>query len=171
MRQKTSPAARVSARSTKSAKSLPPQQPKTLFSPALKRAVPAASVAKAKKAFKGFNLSKFAGNGMPSNYVAAGESSVEAQRRMISRHIENQNNADSAIHGLTIALPDAMLKKLLPSFNAKARTIDLGEVISLIEQNMQGTEFYCSGNPTLNRMAIQSEVQRIIDNVKKRAHK
>jgi hypothetical protein len=38
--------------------------------------------------------------------------------------------------------------------------------MSLIQQNIRGTEFYASGNPTLNRLAIQSQVQQIIDNIK-----
>jgi hypothetical protein len=137
----------------------------------LKRHVPAASIVKAKQAFKNFSLSKFAGNGTPSNYVAAGQNVAQAQRRIISRHIESQNVAASAVRGITIAFPEALLKKLLPSFDPKARTIDLGEVIKLIEQNMRGTEFYCNGDPTLKRLAIQSQVQQIIDNVKKGAQR
>ena len=70
---------------------------------------------------------------------------------------------------MTIALPEATIKQLLPSYDAKAGTIDLGEVMRLIQQNMRGTEFYAKGNPTLNRLAIQSQVQQIIDTVKQGA--
>jgi hypothetical protein len=90
---------------------------------------------------------------------------------MISQHIDNLNNADAPARALTIALPDAAIKQLLPSLNAKQGTIDLVEVMSLIQQNMRGTEFYASGNPTLNRLAIQGQVQQIIDSVKQEAKK
>lgn len=171
MPKQTSPTGKAAARSSVSAKSLSAPQPKKPSASVLKRPVPAASIAKAKKAFKTFSLSKFAGNGTASNYVAAGQSVAQAQRHTISRHLETQNVSASAMHGITMAFPEAMLKKLLPSFDPKARTIDLGEVINLIEQNMRGTEFHCNGNPTLNRLAIQSQVQQIIDNVKKGGRK
>jgi hypothetical protein len=170
MPKKTSPAGRAHAGSLSSAESLPAPQSKT-SSRVLKRPLPAASVAKAKKAFKSFSLSKFAGSGMPSNYVAAGQSPTDVQRQMIAQHIENLNDVDSPARGITIALPDDVIKKLLPSFNVKARTIDLDDVIGLIQQNMKGTEFYANGNPTLNRLAIQTEAQQIVDNIKKGVQK
>jgi hypothetical protein len=152
-------------------KSLPASQSKASSAPALKRPIPAASVARAKKAFRNFSLSRFAGSGTPSNYVAAGQNPAEVQRKKITQHLENVSKADRAGQGMTIALPDAMIKKLLPSFNAKAGTIDLGEVITLVQQNMRGTEFYSNGHPTLNRLAIQSQVQQIINSVKKGGQK
>ena len=108
---------------------------------------------------------------MPSNFVAAGQSPAKAQQRIISQHIDNLNNADAPTRAMSIALPDGTIKQLLPSFNAKAGTLDLGEVMSLIQQNTRGTEFYANGNPTLNRLAIQSQVQQIIDSVKQGAKK
>ncbi|SRR5258708_30732977 len=171
MPQETSPAAKAGAPSPQSAKPLPTPTPKTVSAPTLKRPVAAASVAKAKKAFNGFSLSKFAGNGTPSNYVASGQSPAQVQRAIISHHINQLNNADAPTRAMTIALPDAMLKQILPSLDAKARTIDLGEVMSFIQKNMSGTEFYANGNPTLNRLAIQSQVQQIIDSVKQGAKK
>jgi len=171
MPKKISPTGKTAARSLLSARPLPAAQPKTSSARVLKRPVPAASVAKAKKVFKSFSLSKFAGNGTPSNYVTAGQSPAETQRRKISQHLDNLNTADAPTRAMTLALPDATIKKLLPSFNAKAGTIDLGELMSLIQQNMKGTEFYAKGNPTLNRLAIQSHVQRIIDSVKQEVKK
>jgi len=149
----------------------PPQQAKTSSLARLQPPVPAASVTKAKTAFKSFSLSKFAGNATPLSHVAAGQSPAEAQRRMISQHIDNLNNADAPARAITIALPDAVIKQLLPSLNTKRGTIDLGEVINLIQNNMRGTEFYANGNPTLNRLAIQGQVQKIIDSVKQEAKK
>lgn len=166
MPKETSPTRKAAARSSLSARPLPALQPKTSFAGVLKRPLPAASVAKAKKAFKSFSLSKFAGNATPSNYIAAGQNPAEAQRQEISRHLNLLSNPDAPPRAMTIAFPDATIKQLLPSLNAKAGTIDLGEVMTLIQKNMRGTEFYANGNPTLNRIAIQSQVQQIIDNVK-----
>jgi hypothetical protein len=166
MPKEKSPIGKAAAGSSLSARPLPASQPKTSSAPVFKRPVRAASVAKAKKAFKSFSLSKFASNAMPSNYVAAGQNPAEAQRQKISRHLDLLSNPDAPPRTLTIALPDATIKDYLPSFDAKARTIDLHDVMSLIQQNMRGTEFYASGNPTLNRLAIQSQVQQIIDNIK-----
>lgn len=166
-----SPAERVLTASSLSPKSLPVSRANATPAPVLKRPVPAASVAKAKKAFKNFSLSKFAGNGTPSNYVPVGQNPAEAQRQIISQHLENLTSADLPARGITIALPEDTIKKLLPSFDAKTRTIDLSEVIDLIQQNLRGTEFYANGNPTLNRLAIHSQVQQIIDGIKKGGQK
>src|SRR5260370_23970141 len=128
MPNKRSPTAKAAANSPRSAKSLPAPQQKTPSAPVLKRPVPAASVAKAKKAFNSFSLSKFAGNGTPPNYVASGQGPAQVQRGIISHHINQLNNADAPTRAMTISLPDAMLRQLLPSLDAKARTIDLGEL-------------------------------------------
>jgi hypothetical protein len=111
-------------------------------------------------------LSKFAGNALPSNYVAAGQNPAEAQRQKISQHLDLLSKTDAPPRTLAIALPDAAIQQSLPSFDAKAGTIDVRDVISFIQRNMRGTEFYANGNPTLNRLAIQSQVQQIIDTVK-----
>src|SRR6266566_2290487 len=125
-------------------------RPKAPSPRALKRPLPAASVARARQAFKGFTLSRFACDATPSNYVAAGEHHSEVQKRVISNVIDRLRNADAPTRGMTIALPDLAAKHLLPSLDAKAGTIDLDEVISLIQKNMNGTEFYANGNPTLH---------------------
>ena len=169
--KKTPQTAKPAARAFRPAKSSPPQQPKTSSLPRLKRPVPAASVAKAKEAFKTFSLSKFAGNVISPNFVAAGQSPAPAQQRIISQQINKLNDAGASARAMTIALPDATIQQLLPSFDVKAGTIDLGEVMSLIQHNMRGTEFYAQGNPTLNRLAIQSQVQQIIESVKQDAKK
>src|SRR5947209_8538590 len=119
MPKKTSPTPIDATRVALSAKPSRAPQAKTSSAPVLKRPVPAASVAKAKKAFKSFSLSRIAGNVRSSNYVAVGQSPTKVQQRVISQHIENLNNGDAPARGMTIALPDATIKKLLPSFNAK----------------------------------------------------
>ncbi len=146
-------------------------RPKASPPPALKRPLPAASVARAKKAFKGFSLSRFARDATPSNYVAPGQSPAEVQRQVISKHIDKLKTADGAQRSMTIALPVATIKQLLPSFDTKAGTVDLKDVLSLIQNNMGGTEFYAHGNPTLNRLTVQAQVQQIIDSIKNGAKK
>src|SRR5258708_5098584 len=141
MLKKASATPKAVARPSPSPRPLPASQPKTSSARALKRPVPAASVAKAKKAFKGFSLSKFAGNPIPANHVAAGQSPVEVQRRLISTHIENLNHADTPTRAMRVALTDTTIRQLLPSFNVEDGTVDLGEVMGVIQQNMRGTEF------------------------------
>ena len=164
------PPKRAAASPSPSARSSPAPQPRAASAPVLKRPVPAASVAKAKEAFKNFSLSRFAGNSMPANYVAVGQGTAEVQQRIISRQIDRLKTANTP-HTMTIAFPDATVKQLLPSLDAKAGTIDLDEVLKLLQQNMRGTEFYSYGNPTLSRLAIQSRVQQIIDSIKQDAQK
>jgi hypothetical protein len=135
-----------------------------------KGAVSAASAAKAKQAFKNFSLSKFAGDGMPSNHVTLGQPAASVQRRMISQQINQLNNANAPIRALTISFPEATLKQFLPSLNKQTGTIDLGELMRLVQQSMRGTEFYANGNPTLNRLAIQTQVQQLIAGVKQDIH-
>src|SRR5207302_10308821 len=109
----------------------PAQRPKISSAPLPKRPVPAASLAKAKNAFKSFSLSKYASNAMPANQVAAGQSPTIVQRRIISQHIKKLGNAEAPARAMTIALPAATIKQLLPSFNPKTGTIDLNDVMSL----------------------------------------
>lgn len=78
MPTKTSATAKAAAPSSRSPKSLPAPQPKRFSAPVLTRPVPATSVAKAKKAFKSFSLSKFAGKAMPMNRV---ETTVQGRIR------------------------------------------------------------------------------------------
>jgi hypothetical protein len=166
MPKKTSPTPEAAAHPPTSAGRLDVPKPKTASGAVLKRLLPAASLARAKKAFKSFSLSRFAKDETPSNYVAAGQHHSEVQKRMISKVIDRLKNADAPTRGMTIALPDSAAKQLLPSLDAKARTIDLDEVIRLIQKNMNGTEFYANGNPSLNRLAVRAQVQQIISSIK-----
>jgi len=142
-----------------------PQQPRTTFAPPLKRPLPAKSVAKAGSAFKNFSLSKFAGQSTPPHYVPAGETPTTVHRKIIMQHMQKLSETDTSNGAMTFALPQATIKKLLPSYNPDAATIDLSDVMNLIAKNMRGTEFYSNGNPTLNRLALQSQVQQIISTV------
>ena len=130
---------------------------------------PPKSIARATAAFSKFSLSKFQPKSMPSNYIHSAKSPAavqDVQRQMITKQIERVTNAETPNRGMKLALPKETLRKLLPSFDAEAATIDLDDVLKLIGQKMNGTEFYANGNPTLNRLALQSRVQEIMASVK-----
>jgi hypothetical protein len=137
----------------------------TAFAQRLKQAPPK-SVAKALSVFKKFSLTKFPEKSAPSNYVPSGKNPAAAQRKLIEHQLQKLRKADTPNRGMMLVLPRATIKKLLPSFNAKTATANLSDVIKLITKNMRGTEFYAHGNPTLNRLALQSRVQEIMAAVK-----
>ncbi|MGZ2744461.1 hypothetical protein [Burkholderia stagnalis] len=165
MATKKPPASRQAKRPPQAAAPKPALPPRAPAAPALKRPVPTASLAKAATAFQSFSLSRFGRDAHPGNYVAVGQNPTTIQRTLISRHIDILKNADTPTRTMSLAFPDSLLKQLLPSFNASTGTVDLGEVMSLIQKNMRGTEFYANGDPTLNRLAIQARLQEIIDGV------
>lgn len=123
-----------------------------------RRSVPAASRAKAKAAFANFTLSKHGNGAKPENHVAAGQSVVAVQRAAMARQVE-QLPLNGAV---SVAFPPDRLKALLPSYDPAAGRVNLDDVMNVLEQNMHGHEFFASGNPTLNRMAVQSQVKDII---------
>lgn len=120
------------------------------------------SLAKAKKAFERFSLSRFAADGLPANHVKSAKNRGSVQRRIISQHLDKLSNEGSVPGALTISLPVASIKQLLPSLDTDAGTIELSDVMALIQRNMRGTEFYANGNPILNSLAIRSQVQQIM---------
>jgi hypothetical protein len=141
----------------------PSQQPKKSAAAPLPRRVPAKSAAKAKAVFANFSLSKFAGGAPPPNYVDAGQSPTALQQQLVSNQLTQLPAAPNRV--LTVAMPDAVLKQLLPSYNPKTGTVNLDEVMNALEQNTRGAEFFANGNPTLNRLDIQSQAQEIIQSV------
>ncbi len=178
MPTKAHPVAPKDMSSTSATKSsLPQTEPaKMAFSPHKKRMLPDKSVAKARKLFANFSLSKFARDSLPPSHVPAGkgpETVNAAQRKNISRKIAALKGTDATNPnpGMTLALPEGKIKNFLPSYNEKAGTLDLGDVLQLMTQKMKGTQFFTNGNPTLNRMALQSQVDQIINSVKQGAKK
>lgn len=142
-----------------------PPAAKRQAKPAVQGPPSAASLARGKQAFQNFTLSKFSNGSRPPNVVAAGQTTADVQRQVIAAHINTLQNTDAPPRALTIAFPSNALRKLLPSYNKQAGTIDLSEVLRLVAQNMRGTEFYASGDPTLNRLTIDSRVKGIIADV------
>jgi hypothetical protein len=142
----------------------------------LKRPLPAKSVAKAKKAFKKFSLSRFSKTtALPRNFVPAAQAKNAAAVRLVQRkHMAHSLSTVQKVvpvnPGMSLSLPAAMIKTLLPSLKAAAGTVDLGEVIALLQSRMPGTEFYANGNPALSRLAthsqLQAQAQSIIDGIK-----
>jgi hypothetical protein len=137
-------------------------------------AIPQKSLDRAKSRFKHFTLSRFAKDALPSNYVppeeiakgvhrAAGPKKVrEFQNDSIRRLLTRLSGIKNPNEGMKIALPKAAKKQLLPSLNEKTGTVDLHELMSLIEQNTRGTQFFNKGNPVLNRLAMQARVDEIL---------
>ena len=130
---------------------------------ATRRELTPASLAKAKAAFSSFSLSKYAKGKPPVNHVAPGETAPAVQLRSMSSQVPQlpPNGV------LSVALPKAQLAALLPSYDAGAGTVSLDDVMHALEKNMRGHEFFSTGNPTLNRLAIQTQVQDIIASVLK----
>jgi hypothetical protein len=120
----------------------------------------------AKTAFKRFDLSKFAGTELPRNYVAPNRNASALQHRTIADTLKTLANRGSARTPMTIALPAAAIEQQLASFNKRKSTVELSELLRLLEGKMNGTEFYSSGHPTLKRLSVQSEVNRLIATIK-----
>jgi hypothetical protein len=129
--------------------------------------------------FENFNPSRFATDTLPANYVptektAAGVHRVasakqvqEFQTRALEQHLRKIRKMETPNRGLTLALSTEMRKKLLPSFNAKTETVDLKEVMNVIEKNMRGTEFFSKGHPVLNRLVLRARAKEILAGMRK----
>jgi hypothetical protein len=153
----------------------PPSLSKLTGTGRAQRPLPAKSVQKAVNAFKNFSLSRFAKGATPANYVPAGQaktpSAVAAVQRksMATQTVALAANPPQSL-GLTLALSTADLAQLLPSLDAKAGTVDLTELLGVLQQNLQGAQFYASGNPILNRVvqdsSLLSQVQAYIQAIK-----
>lgn len=119
------------------------------------------SLAKAKAAFASFSLSKFPKGQTPPNHVAPGKTAAQVHRDAVTTHL-----ADAPLNGtMSFALTATALKSLLPSYDPTKGTVSLDDVINALHGNMRGKEFYSNGNPTLNRLAVQSQAQDIIASI------
>jgi hypothetical protein len=139
-----------------------PRKPATVLAPEVLRQLPAKYWNKAGKAFEKFSLSRFTQDSRPATYVPRlkendPQAVHDVQRELITQRIKALPNADALTPGMTLALTPAEMEKLLPSFDKDAGTIELSELLALLGQKMKGTEFYANGNPTLNRLALQSK--------------
>lgn len=139
------------------------------------RTLPVKSLARAAHAFKNFSLSRIPGKAAPANYVSHVESASPAavsarQREVVGAHVETLAKSPPETPGMSLALPRELIAKLLPSLNEKAGTVATPELLSALRQAMQGTEFYASGNATLNRVVqdarVLAKVQALIASIK-----
>jgi hypothetical protein len=115
--------------------------------------------------FKNFSVSRFPKGAKPASHVdpAQGPAAVHtAQRQIMTQQLNRLSAMDAPDGGMTLALPESEVKKLLPSLNADAATIELSDVLKIIAQHMRGTEFYANGNPVLNRLALRSRARELI---------
>jgi hypothetical protein len=124
--------------------------------------VPAASIKKAKAVFTNFNLSNFAGKEPPANYVVAGKDRASVQKQMVIQKLKDLKGQQNPNVGMTVALPKVTVQQVFPKLNQTAKTIDLSDLMDFVQQNMRGKQFFASGNPTLNRLSIRSQVQQIL---------
>jgi len=138
------------------------------------RPLPVTSVQNAAKAFKHFSASRFPKGATPSTYVPHAQARVPTavatvQRKAMAQHLARLA-AQPQSAGLTVALPVAVMRQLLPSFNVDAGTVNLTELLGVLRQRMQGTDFYASGDPTLTRVVrdstLLSQVQAYIKAIK-----
>jgi hypothetical protein len=148
------------------------QQP-TRSAELLKRPPSRASIERAQKVFRKFSLSKHVKGSFPANYSEGNDpTEVHAvQKRVISKMLRTLSNDGPTTQGMTLDLPIDQIKNLLPSYDDQAQTVELSDVLGLITKKLSGTEFYSVGNPTLNRLALQSRVEQIIQSVKMEATK
>lgn len=153
----------------------PPKSPAPAQVLGVRKPLPAKSVQKAANAFKNFSLSRFAKTSTPANYVPAAQAKVPSavaavQRKAIAAQVTTLAGKAPNGPGLSLALPSALISSLLPSLDANAGTVNVTEFLGVLRQRMSGTEFYASGNPTLNRVVqdaqLLSQVQALIAAIK-----
>jgi hypothetical protein len=102
--------------------------------------------------------------------VTARRSLVDVRKSVVSKAIDTLESSTTN-RAMTLALPSADIEKLLPSFDPKTGRVQLDDVLTLIQQRMGGREFYANGNPTLNRLSLEANVQQIFDDFKKEVSK
>jgi len=156
MKQSQPPA----ARRTRVSKS-----PRATRSPVQNGPLPVKSMDRAASAFKNFSMSAFPKGSKPAGYVDIADSPAavhSAQKQIITEELNRLRSVDVPDGGITLALSESAVRKLLPSLNAKASTVELSDVLKVIDQHMRGTEFYANGNPVLNRISLRSRVRELI---------
>jgi hypothetical protein len=127
---------------------------------------------RANAVFKNFSVSGFPKGSRPASYVdpADGPAAVHsAQRRIMTEQLNRLSAMDAPDGGMSLALPESEVGKLLPSLNTKAASIELSDVLKVIAQHMRGTEFYTNGNPVLSRLALRSRARDLITAINQEA--
>ena len=120
---------------------------------------------RADSVFENFSVSGFSGGSKPPSYVEAadGPEAVHyAQRQTMTEQLDRLSAVRAPGRGITLALPESDVATLLPTLNATDGTVELTDVLNVIAQNMRGTEFYATGDPVLNRLALQRRATELI---------
>jgi hypothetical protein len=115
--------------------------------------------------FENFSVSGFSSGSKPASYVEAadGPAAVHAaQRRMMTQQLDRLGAVGTSSRGITLALPESDVAALVPSLNANNGTVELTDVLNIIAKYMGGTEFYATGDPVLNRLALQTRAAELI---------
>jgi hypothetical protein len=149
-----------------------PEPSESTPSPDPSESLPSTSMDRADSVFENFSVSGFSRGSKPASYVegADGPAAVRsAQRRMMTQQLDRLSAAGIRGGGITVALPESDVATLLPSLNANNGTVELTDVLSVIAQYMRGTEFYATGHPVLNRLALQTRASELIAALKEEA--
>ncbi len=120
------------------------------------------STAKAKTAFENFNLSRHAEAARSATFVPPKTDPMAARRAVIAARLSSLANDDAASRQLNVALTPATLKSLMPSYNAARGSVQAEDVLAVLTTYARGSQFLAQGDPTLRRLALQAEVDRII---------
>lgn len=142
-----------------------------------------ASLGRAARQFKDFNLSKFAKSGTPENYIDPKKlndrRAVHAKHKeLIEKQLKNLKDKDTPNSGLTLAFPVDRLdevKKALPGMGEKGGKIELQHLLAYLRGHMTGTSIFSRGNPVMTRLTTETkaraEARKIIGRIKKQAGK
>ncbi len=149
MTTKTSPAVKQTLPVTRTAIRRPSPRPKMAFAPLAKRLLSAKSAARAVKAFKDFNLSRFAKDAAPpKNYVdrlkVKDPAAVQTlQRQIITQQLKKLPETDAQNTGMTLAFPReklAGIKKSLPGITDDGGKIKLDYLLAYLRGRMNGKD-------------------------------
>jgi len=127
---------------------------------------------RADSVFENFSVSGFSRGFKPASYVEAADGPAavrSAHRRMMTQQLHRLSAAGIHGGGITVALPESDIATLLPSLNANNGTVELNDVLNVIAQLMRGAEFYATGDPVLNRLALQRRATELIAALKEEA--
>jgi hypothetical protein len=86
-------------------------------------------------------------------------------RKVIAQSLRTLKEIAPVNSGITVALPPDSLSTLLPGLGDASGRMGVDELLTVLKQRMQGTEFYASGNPTLNRLSVQSAVENQVQDI------
>lgn len=149
-----------------------PEPSQATPSPALSGSLPSTSMDRADSVFENFSVSGFSRGSKPASYVEAADGPAavrSAQRRMMTQQLDRLSAVGTPGEGITLAVPESEVTTLLPSLDATNGTVELTDVLNIVAQYMRGTEFYATGHPVLNRLAVQRRATELIAALKDEA--